>query len=165
MTAWPKVGDTVRDGLNELANGLASRVLATRGLAAELSEGDRVALDRQWGQPGLADAVARVMTQTKRHPPDLDALVDQSIGASLSFGDEPTGEDAEQAAKVRLLAQASLAFQASTAHLDRFFLRFLDDRQSLRGGGIQNPLDLACGLALGPLQFSVSASLYRSTGE
>lgn len=104
---------TTRDGLLALAEGLASRALATRGLAAELSKGDRTALDRQWGQPGLADDVARAMAQAKRHPPDLETFIDQSIMASLSFDNEPTGGDAEQAAKVRLLAAASLAFQAA----------------------------------------------------
>lgn len=46
------------DGFDELAQGLASRTLATRGLDAELSDNDHVALDRQWGQPGLADRVS-----------------------------------------------------------------------------------------------------------
>ncbi|MGV8856219.1 MAG: hypothetical protein ACOH2L_16430 [Devosia sp.] len=102
-----------RDGLADLAEALALRVLATRGMASELSTGDRVAIDRQWGQPGLADDVARIMTQTKRQPPDLVDFVDQSIAASLSVASAPTGGDAEQAAGVRLLAAASLAFQAA----------------------------------------------------
>ncbi len=102
-----------RDGLAELAQGLASRVLATRGLSAELTEQDRVGLDRQWGQPGLADDVSRAMEEAKRRPPDLETFVTQSIEASQSVAREPAGEDAEQAAKARLLADASLAFQAA----------------------------------------------------
>jgi integrase len=101
------------DGFSDLAQALSLRMLATRGFDAKLSAADRVALERQWGQPELVNSVVHAMAQTKRHPPDVETFVDQSIAASLSVGREPTGEDAEQAARVRLLAAASLALQSA----------------------------------------------------
>ncbi len=90
------------NGMAELSRGLASRILATRGLRASLSSADRVALDRQWGQPGLADDVALAIKRQRASPPDLRDFVAKSLDASQSTGSEPTGEDAEQAAQVRL---------------------------------------------------------------
>lgn len=101
------------DGLQALASGLASRTLATRGMDAQLSDSDHVALDRQWGQPGLAERVSQSMQQTQRTGPDLHDYVARSIDASLAAGGEPSGSDAEQATRVRWLADAALAFQAA----------------------------------------------------
>lgn len=101
------------DGLQALASGLAFRTLATRGVDAQLSDSDHFALDRQWGQAGLAERVSQSMQQTQRTAPDLHDYVARSIDASLAAGGEPSGSDAEQATRVRWLADAALAFEAA----------------------------------------------------
>ena len=101
------------DVIAELAQALATRLLATRGLHATLTASDRVALDRQWGLPGLADAVASAIKGQRASPPDVHDFVARSFAVSRLTGRAPTGQDAEQAARVRLLAEASLAFQSA----------------------------------------------------
>ena len=101
------------DGVSALANALSLRLLATRGLDTELTAADRMAIYRQWGQPELADLTCDAIEYTKRQPPDPSEFVDQSIKAALSVGSAMTGEDAEQAARVRMLAEASHAFRSA----------------------------------------------------
>lgn len=101
------------DGLDLLSRGLAARLLATKGLTAGIAAADRVTLDRVWGQPDLADMVSADIAAIRRKAPDLQDFVDQSIAASLGAGLEPTGKDAEAAARIRWLAEAWRALQAA----------------------------------------------------
>lgn len=98
---------------DNLAHALALRTIAIRGLGASLSDNDRIALDRGWAQPDLGNRVESAINDVRRQEPSPQQFVEDSIKASLSVGRNPTGYDAEQAARARWLAEAARAFEAA----------------------------------------------------
>ena len=98
---------------DNLAHALALRTIAIRGLGASLSDNDRIALDRGWGQPDLGNRVESAINDVRRQEPSSQQFVEDSIKASLSVGRNPSGHDAEQAARARWLAEAARAFEAA----------------------------------------------------
>jgi hypothetical protein len=98
---------------DNLAHALALRTIAIRGLGVSLTDNDRIALDRAWGQPDLWKRVESAIKDVTRQEPSPQQFVEDSIEASLSVGRNPTGHDAEQAARARWLAEAVVAFQAA----------------------------------------------------
>ncbi|MBK1794461.1 hypothetical protein JHL21_08085 [Devosia sp. WQ 349] len=98
---------------DNLAHALALRTIAIRGLDAFLTDNDRIALDRGWGQPDLGNRVESAIKDVRRQEPSPQQFVEDSITASLSVGRNPSGHDAEQAARARWLAEAARAFEAA----------------------------------------------------
>lgn len=114
---------------DSLPDALALRLVAIRGLGAELTDSDRIALQRSWGQPELAERVTAAIRQLRRQEPSPAQFVVESIKASLSVGRQPSGLDAEQAMRARWLAQAARAFEAA----DDFSVAKLDVDQYVAG--------------------------------
>ena len=128
------------DGIDLLSSGLAAHMAATRGPSARLDTGDRMGLNKAWGQSGLAERVEESLRARRRAEPNVEQFIIDSVTASLALGREPSGVDTEQAARVRWLAEALQAFQT------------LSDRSLVGLGTEQFVSDIKLGKGLPPEQ-------------